>query len=229
MAVDTEKTEMLTVYDEHLNPIGERTRAEVHEQGLLHRTIRVWTVQGNITWFQKRADTKKLFPGRLDAAATGHVDPGETVLEAAIRETSEELGLRLDEKSAVHAGDIPFPFMRPDGHLDNELASVYLYTSKNIPEFRPGPEVSGLASLDLSDYAELVAGTRQTIQVQLWDPSPDGPVYRGVKDFGPDGFCCLNKDELTAIQQKLRQPSMDRPMPRPVAETEHDSPDCPGE
>lgn len=70
MTADTEKSELLTAYDDCLNPIGEFTRAEVHERGLLHRTIRLWAVQGGAAWFQKRADTKKLFPGRLDTAAT---------------------------------------------------------------------------------------------------------------------------------------------------------------
>lgn len=229
MNADTEKSEMLTVYDQNLNPAGEFTRSEVHERGLLHRTIRLWAVQGNAAWFQKRADTKKLFPGRLDAAATGHVDPGETPLDAALRETSEELGLALSPGDAVHAKDVPFPFTRPDGHLDNELASVYVYRSEGTPAFRPGPEVSGLACLDLSDYADLVSGKRGSIPVQLWDPSPDGPVFRGTRNFDRDGFCCLNSEELAAVRAVLDGPSAGRHVPAPVPEAGTGTPACPGE
>lgn len=44
---------------------------------------------------QKRADSKKLWPGYWDISAGGGVMAGETSREAAERETGEELGLRI--------------------------------------------------------------------------------------------------------------------------------------
>ncbi len=45
---------------------------------------------------QKRAKTKRVFPGAYDLAVGGHIDLGEVQAEAAAREAYEELGIKLD-------------------------------------------------------------------------------------------------------------------------------------
>ncbi len=75
--------------DEHDCEIGVIPRKEAHRTGLLHRVviIYVFDAEGNIL-VQERADD-----GRFDHSSAGHVDPGETYLEAAKRELGEELGI----------------------------------------------------------------------------------------------------------------------------------------
>lgn len=46
-------------------------------------------------WVPTRAIHKRLFPGCFDASVCGHVQSGESYLEAARRETEEETGLVL--------------------------------------------------------------------------------------------------------------------------------------
>lgn len=46
-------------------------------------------------YVQHRAATKRLWPDRKTISASGHVDPGETFEQAAVREVSEELGIEL--------------------------------------------------------------------------------------------------------------------------------------
>ena len=46
---------------------------------------------------QKRAATKKKSPNKYDMPSAGHVDAGETLLQAYVRETEEELGLTCKE------------------------------------------------------------------------------------------------------------------------------------
>lgn len=74
--------------DEHDTILGEVPREKAHEEGLLHRiaVVYVTNVQGEIL-IQERMD------GRLDHSSAGHVDPGETYLDAAKRELCEELGI----------------------------------------------------------------------------------------------------------------------------------------
>ena len=42
-------------------------------------------------------ETKRLWPDRKTISASGHVDPGETFEQAAVREVGEELGIELSE------------------------------------------------------------------------------------------------------------------------------------
>jgi isopentenyldiphosphate isomerase len=48
-------------------------------------------------YLQHRAVTKRLWPDRKTISASGHVDPGETFEQAAVREVTEELGVGLRE------------------------------------------------------------------------------------------------------------------------------------
>lgn len=72
-----------------------KTRAEVHRDGDLHRTLHVWVVKDDRNvLLQRRAARKDLEPGKLDVAVGGHFSAGET-LPGALRETEEELGFRV--------------------------------------------------------------------------------------------------------------------------------------
>lgn len=207
MPTNTEKTETLVVYDENLKPIGTRTRADVHANALLHQTIRLWCVENDKIWFQQRSPYKSLFPNRFDLAATGHIDPGESPDQAALRETSEETGLNLKLEDLTKAGAIPFPFMRPDGKLDNEFANLYLHKPDTTPVFKTNDEVAGLGAMSLENYDKLLK-TGQPVEIGLYTPDPNGkkpPVKTGTKLCDPDDFCCLNPNEWNLIQAALKQ------------------------
>jgi 8-oxo-dGTP pyrophosphatase MutT (NUDIX family) len=44
---------------------------------------------------QVRKDGRGLNDGQVDSSASGHVDPGEDYTQTALRETSEELGIKI--------------------------------------------------------------------------------------------------------------------------------------
>lgn len=72
------------------NILGEVTRDEAHRKGLWHRVsvIYLYNDKGEVLIQQREDD------GRLDHSSAGHVDPGESYLEAAKRELEEELGVK---------------------------------------------------------------------------------------------------------------------------------------
>lgn len=80
--------------DEHDNILGEISRKEAHQKGLLHRTIGIIILnnKGEIL-LQKRSINKDTFPGMYTISASGHVDKGENYDQAAQREMQEELGI----------------------------------------------------------------------------------------------------------------------------------------
>lgn len=74
--------------DEKDNILGKISREKAHKEGILHRIAVIYLTRdsGDIL-IQRRMS------GRLDHSSAGHVDPGESYLEAAKRELCEELGV----------------------------------------------------------------------------------------------------------------------------------------
>lgn len=87
--------EMFPIVDEEGNVVGAATRGECHSGSkLLHPVVHlhVFNLQGEL-YLQKRPEWKDIQPGRWDTAVGGHVDLGENVEMALMREAQEELGV----------------------------------------------------------------------------------------------------------------------------------------
>ena len=109
--------DIVDVFD---NVIGQKPRSEVHAQGLRHRAVHVLVFNDeNEIFMQKRSARKDTWPGAWDASCTGHVDTGETYLEAAHRELDEELGWQPSE-------DLEYLFkLNPSESTGQEFIEVY--------------------------------------------------------------------------------------------------------
>ena len=68
--------------------------------------------------WQRRSEKIDRYPGDWDISAGGHVNLGESLIEAAVRETREEIG------AEIAAGDLNFVTMVPFNK--NRFAWVYL-------------------------------------------------------------------------------------------------------
>ncbi len=97
-----ETKELLEVVDENDVVIGLEDRNKIHEEGLLHREIHIWffTPEKEII-FQHRAKDKDTYPDLLDATVGGHVEPGDSYEQTAIKESLEETGLELKEEDFI--------------------------------------------------------------------------------------------------------------------------------
>lgn len=61
----------------------------------VQRSVTLFLYNGQDYLFLKRSQSKKIDPGRLNGVG-GRVEPGENYLDAAIRETMEETGYKVD-------------------------------------------------------------------------------------------------------------------------------------
>lgn len=92
------KEEIFPVVDSTGKVVGKATRVECHSGSmLLHPVVHMHIMDkdGRIL-LQKRADDKDIQPGKWDTAVGGHVDYGESIKEALMRECREELGVHPD-------------------------------------------------------------------------------------------------------------------------------------
>lgn len=88
--------EFFPIVDENGNVIDAATRKECHSGSkLLHPVVHLHILNEtkDALYMQKRSMLKDIQPGKWDTAVGGHVDLGENVNMALMREAKEELGL----------------------------------------------------------------------------------------------------------------------------------------
>lgn len=86
--------EIVTIVNQQNVVIDELPRSIMRRRNLIHRAsyVLVFNEAGEL-YLQKRSRTKDVYPGYWDIAAGGVVLAGESYLQAAVRELSEELGI----------------------------------------------------------------------------------------------------------------------------------------
>jgi isopentenyl-diphosphate delta-isomerase len=115
-----------------LTPEGEPTqktalKSEAHKNGWFHATVHIWLFTSDKKiLLQKRALTKKVFPGIWDISVAGHIGAGEEILEAAKREILEEIGLELEEKDLIKIGTRIHQVTHKNGIQDNEHHHIFI-------------------------------------------------------------------------------------------------------
>ncbi|MGK0446340.1 MAG: isopentenyldiphosphate isomerase [Polaribacter sp.] len=115
-----------------LTPEGKPTqktalKSEAHKNGWFHATVHIWLFTSDKkVLLQKRALTKKVFPGIWDISVAGHIGAGEEILEAAKREIFEEIGLELEEKDLIKIGTRIHQVTHKNGIQDNEHHHIFI-------------------------------------------------------------------------------------------------------
>ena len=165
----TDPDEMLEVFDKNGKATGRaRTRGEIHREGLWHLAFFCWivTTDGHVV-LQKRASHKDVWPDRFDASAAGHVRFGETMAQGA-REIEEELGLSVDVEELVPVMQHRQEHRHENGLVDREIHQVHLLRCDlPLADYRPGPEVTGLARVLFRDLIELTERSRLELPTTL--------------------------------------------------------------
>ncbi len=128
------KPEILDLVDADDNVIDTLSRDEIYTKNLYEQyCVRVIEVfiknsKGQL-WIPTRINTKRIAPGGYDIGVGGHVEHGETYLEAFKKEVYEEVGWNINDIVYKEIGK----FSPKDG-MYQTISAVYEIESEVAPE-----------------------------------------------------------------------------------------------
>lgn len=141
--------EMFPIVDEEGNITGAASRGECHNGSmLLHPVVHlhIFNSRGEL-FLQKRPAWKDIQPGKWDTAVGGHVDLGENIQQALVREAAEELGIDVSALQVESLGHYVF-----QSSCEREL--VFPHRVVFDGDVCPSPETDGgrfWSAVELSD------------------------------------------------------------------------------
>jgi isopentenyldiphosphate isomerase len=118
--------ELFFVVDEHDQPLEPLPRRLVHGHGVWHRVSHVWirNNKGQLLC-QQRSIKKELNPGYWEPFFGGHIRPGESYEEAALRELREELGITIASENLKRWRIYQF---HDNTGYNNEFIGIFIVT-----------------------------------------------------------------------------------------------------
>lgn len=155
--------ELIDIVTQDGKPTGKTAlKSEIHAKGYYHNTAHVWlyTNKGEILLAQ-RSFKKLICPGMWDVSVAGHVDAGETVEAAAIRETKEELNLNLSTNNLNKIGVFTCFQNYDSGIIDNEFHHTFIAELQvNLNSLTPqAEEVEALQLVTIKTFEDLLSNS----------------------------------------------------------------------
>ena len=167
--------EYIDIFDYNNNPTGEiKEKTQAHEDGKFHRTAHVWIMNDKKELLlQKRSATKKSHPNFWDISGVGHIRAGETVIEGAIRELKEELGVEVKEEGLlIHEEEYKYLFK----YIRKQNIEIRKCTINDVDEIYNIQNII-IENFEQEEKGYFLPFKKETYLRILNDPINDGEIY----------------------------------------------------
>lgn len=166
-------------YDDQGRPLlGQgANKDDTYKKGLLHGAAHVWIWRSRDSraevLLQKRAANKRTWPNRFDISAAGHIDLGEEPITAGVRETVEEIGLKVSDNDLALISVQRMNMPAGEGLVENEFQWLYLLELSPDTDF----------TLEQSEVDSIVWKSVADFRKEL-DDNPDSYVPHSKLYYG---------------------------------------------
>lgn len=183
--------ELVDILNEDGSYTGQQLlKSEAHKNGLFHPTIHVWLyTQNGLLLIQKRGRHKKSFPSLWDVSVAGHIGAGENIIDSALREVEEEIGLVLSPEALKKVGVFKSQKDHHKDFRDYEFHHSFIAELK-VPLSalrKQDSEVDELALIPLHTFAEETWGLANTSKYVPHDAAYYKTVISAIRNE-LDGF-----------------------------------------
>lgn len=144
--------ELLTIVDEQDKVIGKHPR-NINVDGKLHRQTSLFLFnKNNELLIQIRSDNEK-----LDPSSSGHVPYNDSYLDSQIRETKEEIGLKILQRKYEEIGKIRITTKKLFSKINDRFMTLYaVYADYKISTMKPQKgEVKSLKYYSLEELSKI--------------------------------------------------------------------------
>jgi isopentenyldiphosphate isomerase len=160
--------ELLKIFNDNMQCLGICSREEAHAKGYWHETFHCWIIKKvnkkEYILFQKRSESKDVYPNALDITIAGHIKSTDNV-EDGIIEMNEELGIEISFEQLTSLG-IRVEVLQTGDVISREFCHTFIYECNsdlldyNIQE----DELAGLVEIEISDGIKMFAGEVEKVK-----------------------------------------------------------------
>ena len=152
--------EYIDIVDKNGIPTGKsELKSVIHQKGYYHNTAHIWfyKTDGDILLSQRSAK-KTICPLLWDVSVAGHIDAGERIKNAALREVKEEIGLKISKNDLHKIGVFECFQSYENGIQDNEFHHTFICELKvPLAELIPQEEeVDALKLVSIDEFKTIL-------------------------------------------------------------------------
>ncbi len=154
--------ELIDIVDENGNFTGQiMDKEEAHDKNLLHNEVAVFIINNKKQVLLQRRSANKRFNPNKWALCAGHVDSGESLENAALRELHEEVGLNISINDLKPFSEREFKISDENSHI-----TYFYYVKSNLSEndfVIQEEELSEVKWFDLDKVIEMIKSKDESI------------------------------------------------------------------